>query len=168
TTTHEQIHLPDGVVLTVDAYPADAVQQIAPQHPLNIASEEGLTLIGYDVSDSRAHLDAPLQDTDNSVSSLSTQHSALSTYWRVEQPTPADWRFTPFVQAYDAEGQQIAVVEGLMVTGEEWRVGDVQVHQMALPAGTAAVKLGQFDGPRQRNMIFLPDYTPLIDITLAN
>lgn len=171
TTAHEQIRLPDGVVLTVDAYPADAAQQVAPQHPLNIASEEGLTLIGYDVSDSRTHLDAPLQDSDNSVSLLGTRHSALSTlitYWRVENPAPADWRFTPFAQAYDADGQQIAVVEGVMVTGDEWRVGDVQVHQIALPAGTAAVKLGQFDGPRQRNMIFLPDYTPLIDITLAN
>jgi hypothetical protein len=117
------------------------------------------------------YLDAPLQDSDNSVSLLGTRHSALSTlitYWRVENPAPADWRFTPFAQAYDADGQQIAVVEGVMVTGDEWRVGDVQVHQIALPAGTAAVKLGQFDGPRQRNMIFLPDYTPLIDITLAN
>jgi hypothetical protein len=166
TTTHEQIRLPDGVVLTVDTYPADTVQQVTSQYPLNIASEEGLTLIGYDLSENRAQHAAPLQDNDNSV--LSTQHSILSTYWLVDSLAPADWNFTPFAQAYDADGQQIAVVEGVTVAGDEWRVGDVHVHQMTLPPGTTVVKIGQFDGPRQHNMIFLPDYTPLIEIPLEN
>ena len=180
TTTHEQIHLPDGVVLTVDAYPADAVQQVTPQQVLNIASEEWLTLVGYEI---QALNPRPLlpqgegeKDGTNESSEaplpegfrVRAESTTLSTYWRVENAAPADWRFTPFAQAYDADGQQIAVIEGVMVTGDEWRVGDMQVHQMVLPPGTVAVKLGQFDGPRQRNMIFLPDYTPLIDIPLEN
>lgn len=152
TTAHEQIHLSDGMVITLDAWPADAAQQVAPQHPLEVASEEGLTLMGYDWAGDSAQRSAP---------------GTLTTYWRVESPPPVDWRFAPFAQAYDAGGQQIAVMDGLAVEGDAWRVGDVHVHQMALPAGTASVKIGQFDGPRQRNMIFLPDYTPLIDIALA-
>jgi 4-amino-4-deoxy-L-arabinose transferase-like glycosyltransferase len=181
TTMHKQIQLPDGVVLTVDAYPADAAQQVTPHKVLNIASEEGLKLIGYDLSENPAQRAAPLQGEGEkdgtSVPSetplpqgegLGVRATALSTYWRVESPAPADWRFTPFAQVYDSSGQRIAVVEGAMVTGDEWRVGDVHVHRMTLPPGTASIKLGQFDGPRQRNIIFLPEFTPLIDIVLEN
>lgn len=154
TTTHEQLHLPDGVTLTVDAYPPSAAQQVRPQQQLNLASEEGLTLLGYDLVRPDAAPNA-MQPT-------------LITYWRVDAPThdTGDWFFAPFAQAYDASDAQIGVVEGAVVPGQEWREGDVHVHNMTLPAGTTSVQLGQFDGPRQRNMIFLPDYTPLVNLII--
>ncbi len=148
TTIHQPIHLPDGAVLTVDVYPPDAVQHIMPQHPLHIASEEGLTLLGYDW--------------------MADPAITLTTYWRVDtlSPETPGWFFTPFVQVFDAAGTQRSVIEGALVPGRSWRVGDVQIHQMTLPPGTVSVQTGQFDSTRQRNMIFLPDYTPLIALVL--
>lgn len=149
TTDHQQIHLPDGMVLTVDAYPPNAAQQIAPQRPLEITSEESLTLIGTDWVES-----------DSSIT--------LTTYWRVNAVSAEteSWFFAPFVQVVNAAGEQVGVVEGAPVPGREWRAGDVHVHQTTLPAETSSVRIGQFDSTRQRNMIFLPDYTPLIPIPL--
>jgi hypothetical protein len=76
----------------------------------------------------------------------------------------ANWFFVPFAQVFDENDSQISVVEGKMVPGVEWREGDVHIHRMTLPPETAEIRLGQFDGTRQRNMIFLPDYTPLITL----
>jgi 4-amino-4-deoxy-L-arabinose transferase-like glycosyltransferase len=154
TTIHEQMRLPDGVVLTIDAYPPAAVQQIEPQQVIEMSSEEGLTLLGYDWM----RYAAPLPEDTQS----------LVTYWRVDHvpDDAAPWFFAPFAQLYNAAGEQVTVVEGAAVQGRDWRVGDVHIHRMTLPSEAASVKLGQYDGTRQRNMIFLPDYTPLIDLPL--
>ena len=111
-----------------------------------MSSQEGLTLLGYDLED-----------------------QILRTYWRVDAvgEATAQWLFRPFVQVFDVAGDHVAVVEGQDVPGSEWRVGDVHVHQMTLPDEAAALRLGQFDGLAQRNMIFLPDYVPLIAITVS-
>lgn len=140
------IQLPDSSLINVSVYAQDATQQIAPEIDLYIASEESLTLLGIDV------------ERDN-----------LITYWRVETLTAetADWFFAPFAQAFDASDNQITVAEGEMVPGMEWRTGDVHVHRLSLSPDTTEVKLGQFDGSRQRNMIFLPDFTPLVSFSVA-
>ena len=144
TTQHETIPLPGGGLLTVDFYPPDAAQNITPDETLNIASEEGLSLVGYTL----------------------TRHPALTTYWRVDSLSTerANWYFMPFAQVFDDDGTQTGVIEGEMVPGAEWRVGDIHVHRMELPPETAEIRLGQFDGTRQRNMIFLPDYEPLVTL----
>lgn len=148
TTLHEQLVLADGVVLTVDVYPPDAAQQIAPQYATEITSEDGLALLGYD---------------------LTPDPLTLVTYWRVDAvpQNAADWFFAPFAQVDNDTGTALGVVEGAAVPGWAWRMGDIHLHRMRLPDQAAAVRLGQYDGPRQRNMIFLPDYTPLIDLTLT-
>lgn len=147
TTTHQRIPLPGESLLTIDVYAADAAQQVAPAIALEIASEEGLTLLGYDL-----------------------ENRELTTYWRVESVTDAtaDWVFTPFAQAFDSAGKRLAVVEGVTVPGDEWRTGDIHVHRLTLPPDTSEVKVGQFDGTRQRNLIFLPDYTPLVTLSVAD
>jgi hypothetical protein len=165
TTIHERLTLADGVVLTVDAYPVDAVQQVLPQHVLKLSSEDGLTLLGYDLERPTAASPA----IEGTCPALAERGIRLTTYWQVEalQPETAAWYFAPFVQVYDAAGTQLSVIQGAMVPGREWRTGDVHVQRMLLPPEAASVRIGQYDGSRQRNLIFLPDYTPLIDIPVA-
>lgn len=182
TTVHHAIPLPGNSLLTVDGYAADAAQQIAPETTLNIASEEGLTLLGYDVDRSQCEQTLPHPPTPSPNwrgadeqseagvrSSCIDDPITLTLYWRVDSVTAATtgWYFAPFAQAFDTSGSQMAVIEGAMVPGTEWRIGDVHVHRLQLPPGTTEVKIGQFDGPRQHNMIFLPDYTPLIAVSLG-
>ncbi len=144
TKIHEQIILPGNGLLTVDVYPADAIEQLVPAHIVEQVSEEGLTLLGYDWTD-----------------------TMLVAYWRVDTLAEAvgDWQFAPFVQVFDAQGEQIGVVNGEVVPGNLWQVGDVHRHELQLPPDTAEIRLGQFDGPRQRNLIFLPNFEPLLTLT---
>lgn len=157
TTLHEAIRLPGNGLLTVDVYPPDAARNITPAQTLNIATEEGLTLVGYEI---QPHPLTPSPQPGEG------EPRTLITYWRVDTLTAdtANWFFTPFAQVFDETGAQISVVEGEMVPGMEWRESDVHIHSMTLPSQTAEIRLGQFDGTRQRNMIFLPDYEPLITL----
>jgi 4-amino-4-deoxy-L-arabinose transferase-like glycosyltransferase len=168
TTTHEQMRLPDGVTLTLDAYPPGAVQQVSPQVRLDQASEDGLTLLGYDLilpGDPGA-ADGDISAAASVCPALAVESLRLTTYWRVEAlPDGAErWYFAPFVQAFSMSGELLNVIQGAMVPGREWQVGDVHIHRMLLPPDTSLMRIGQFDGSRQRNLIFLPDYTPLIDL----
>jgi hypothetical protein len=118
TTIHKRIPLPGNGLLTVDVYPADATQQISPAHVVEQSSEEGLTLLGYD-----------------------WEESTLVTYWRVDALV-ADangWQFAPFAQVYDEQGERLAVIDGEIVPGRLWRVGDVHRHEMNLPPETAEI-----------------------------
>lgn len=136
------IPLPDGYPLTLDQFEPGAASQVVPLHALDYASEQGIRLIGYDL------------DGD-----------ALTTYWRVDSMTPEtrDWLFAPFAHVFDDSGQRVQIVDGEVVPGGEWRVGDVHVHHMTIPdAVQYEIRVGQYDALRQQNVIFLPDYTPLI------
>ena len=144
TTLHQRIELPSNGLLTVDVYPSDVAQQINPARIVEQASEEGLTLLGYD-----------------------WEGKELTTYWRVDT-LPADvdtWQFAPFAQAIDSQANQIRVVEGEIVPSRLWRAGDIHRHVLTVPSNAVEIRLGQFDGPRQRNLIFLPDFVPLLTIT---
>ncbi len=134
--------LPGNGLLALDIFAPDAARSVQPAVPLEHPSEEGLTLLGYDWTD-----------------------DLLTTYWRVDSLDPAAAILV--LSALCADEQAVArrvTVQGEMVPGTEWRTGDVHVHQMTLPLDARDVQVGQYDVVAQRNMIFLPDYTPLVEL----
>ncbi|MBN1963997.1 MAG: hypothetical protein JW910_05090 [Anaerolineae bacterium] len=144
---------PDGLLLTIDAFPPEAAARCATEDgAFDVPSEQGLTLHA-----------AWLAPTEGGYT--------LTTLWRVDgRPAEADhWLFAPFAHLFDAAGQRVGVISGEAVPGYEWRIGDCHVHQMwlALPpdaAGPFTLQIGQYDAIRAENAIFvLPDgeYTPL-------
>lgn len=131
------ITLPDGYSLTLDL----ATNAHAPANALNFSSEQGITLIGYDLVD-----------------------DALTTYWRVNAVTPGGL-FAPFTHLFNDSGERVQIVDGEIVPGEVWQVGDIHIHRMDIPdAEDYRIEVGQYDAVRGQNVIFLPDYVPTICI----
>jgi hypothetical protein len=80
--------------------------------------------------------------------------------------TPS-WLFAPFAHVFDQSGARVLIVDGALVPGGEWYVGDIHVHRMAIPASEAySISVGQYDSANGRNVIFLPDYEPMIFLPL--
>jgi hypothetical protein len=142
TTQHSATLLPGGGSLTLDVYPPGMMERILPAVPLERASEEKLSLLGYALAD----------DT-------------LTSYWRVENLSAEtqSWYFQPFVQL--SSGGERVTIQGETVPGTEWRQGDVHIHRMTVPLDARDIQIGQYDVLAQRNMIFLPDFTPLVNLS---
>ncbi len=77
--------------------------------------------------------------------------------------------FAPFVHIFDSDGTRIQIVDGQPIPGYEWGIGDIQIHRLTfdLPDTGApfSLQVGQYDSIHNQNVIFLPDYTPTIEIT---
>lgn len=160
------IALPDGLTLTVDAFPPetgritctlppDADSPLAMQ--VDVPTGQGLSLRYYDL---------------HAGGDPGTW--TLTTAWQVEARTPTtDQRlYAPFAHVFDADGARVLIVDGEAVPGYEWREGDCHVHRMTftLPPdapGPFTVAVGQYDAIHQENVIFtLPDgeYSPLFTL----
>jgi hypothetical protein len=141
----ETITLPDGWLLTLDIF---APESLSITHPLERSSQEGITLLGYDLD------------------KVETDY-ILSTYWRVDTISEATsgWFFAPFAHVFDESGARVLIVDGELVPGSEWRPGDLHVHRMTIhlpSSGIYSLKIGQYDAANNRNVIFLSDYAALI------
>jgi hypothetical protein len=135
------IELADEFMLTLDQFEAGAAERIHPSNPLDIASEQGIRLIGYDL-----------------------QGDVLTTYWRVDAIN-AETQFAPFIHVLDENGVRVQIVDGAVVPGSLWAVGDVHIHMLTITdAEQYALQVGQYDSMRGQNVIFLPDYVPTICI----
>jgi len=145
------LRLPDGTVLTVDQYAPKTIPPI--RQPLHVASQQGIAFLGYDLS--------------REVRSV-----GLTTYWQVEAllPESAAGLFAPFAHLFDSTGARVQIIDGQILAGDEWRVGDIHVHRLAftLPQTGApfTLQIGQYDSVRNQNVIFLPEYTPTISLAM--
>ncbi len=79
----------------------------------------------------------------------------LDTYWRIEtlHPERGIWGFAPFAHLYDANGQQIANVDGAVISPLTWQPGDLiaQRFTLTVPADTPyTIHVGLYDKVRPR------------------
>jgi 4-amino-4-deoxy-L-arabinose transferase-like glycosyltransferase len=133
--------LADGTAIVINTLPPAA--ELQPTTILNLASEQGLTLWGYDVWRAGDAL-------------------TVRSYWRVDG-IGADVPqrvFVPFVHVVAADGARAQIVDGEGVAGAAWRVGDVYIHTMTFAPPTDAPRplrllLGQYDGLNNANLRFL-------------
>jgi 4-amino-4-deoxy-L-arabinose transferase-like glycosyltransferase len=149
-TRAETLTLPDGVTITIDVYPPNAADSLEISHPLEHPSEQGITLLGYDLEKRETVY-------------------IVTTYWRVDAVSgeTAGWLFAPFAHIFDESGTRVQIIDGALVPGSEWRIGDIHVHRMIidLPStGTFSASIGQYDSVVGRNVIFSPGYEPLISL----
>lgn len=93
--------------------------------------------------------------------------AVILTRWRITELKAGreNWLFGPFVHVYDGAGQRVAIGDGSVVPGFQWRAGDVQLQRIRVQippdaAGPFRLMVGQYDGVHGLNVIFtLPDGT---------
>jgi 4-amino-4-deoxy-L-arabinose transferase-like glycosyltransferase len=151
-TRAETLTLPDGWTITIDEYMPNAADLLEISHLLERWSEQGITLIGYDLE------------------KMETTYT-LTSYWRIESvsaETP-NWLFAPFAHIFDESGARVLIVDGALVPGSEWHTGDIHVHRITIDlptSGAFSASIGQYDSVSGRNVIFLPDYVPTVSLPL--
>lgn len=141
-TLAERIDLPDETAMTV--YTISSVHAAAiPGTPLNIPTQQGITLVSYDLT--RTGDDWTLQ-----------------TVWQVESVAPEvpGHIYAPFIHLFDAEGRRVGIIDGAGLRGDLWRPGWQHIYRMTfmLPddaPGPFTLQIGQFDGLQGDNVIFL-------------
>lgn len=147
------LDLPDGARLRVYTFAAGAaLPPDAAAYQVN--GDHGMALAGYTLRD-----------------------DVLIVYWRVTGRTAEtdDTLFAPFAHLFDAAGTRVAIVDGAPVPGYAWRIGDLHAHRLVIPplpeaAAPLSVSIGQYDGGRGMNVIFLlPDgtFSPLIPLPVT-
>jgi hypothetical protein len=144
------ILLTDGTAIRFYRYDLDADGLLAEFAPKRVdwQSNEGLTLVGYD-------LDAPLAPG---------KQVTLTTWWRVDHmnaPAREEWLFAPFVHVYDGARERVSIADGVPVPGGRWQVGALYIQQTPLdvPAeseGPYMLEVGQWDALRNVNVVFIP------------
>lgn len=137
------IALADGALLRVAAMPT-ATEVEANGQVLNIPTQQGLTLLSYDLT-------------------RAGEQFRIETQWRVDSilPEVLDRIYAPFIHVLDSEGQVVTIIDGEGLPGYRWTVGDVHVHRMTFPlpqdvSAPFTLVVGQFDGLNNANLIFLP------------
>lgn len=136
--THlETLMLRDGNRVDIAGF--EPFDQTRIQHPLTLATDGGLMLIGYDFREAR-------------------RHWILTTYWRVQSIHP-DSSFGSFVHLFDADETRVGIIDGYLVPANRWQIGDVQIHRLRfeVPPDAAVLVFGQYDPNQNRNMRFIFD-----------
>jgi len=134
--------LPDGKIITFDQFPP-AAEVSLPEHTLNIASRQGITLASYDLS-------------------AEGDTWTLLTAWRVDFVAPEVYEriFAPFLHVVDEDGNQALNINGEGMDGFSWRPGDIHIHRITftLPSDLKrplSLRIGQYDGLHNANVIFV-------------
>lgn len=151
----ETLQLPDSVTITLDRYPPNPTPELDIT-PYPAQAERWLSFVGY-----------ALSQQDDAVS--------LSLWWRVEGferiEGAAGTLYAPFVHLLDADGERRRIIDGTVIPGYLWRVGDWHGHRLrfTLPeaGGPFSLRVGQYDGVHQQGMtVILPDgtYTQSIEL----
>ena len=150
--THtDALTLADGTTFPISALPrADSVT--IPGTPLNIPSQQGLTLVSYDLTQ------------------IDPQTASLLTVWRVDAIAPEvlEHIYAPFLHVYNGD-ERLLNINGEGLPGYQWSVGDLHIQQMTftMPETYTRLLVGQYDGLHNANIIFLPpDADPTVAIEL--
>ncbi len=140
------LEYPEGDFVAFDLVPAYTRQQVSalPEHPLEWPSQQGLTLVGYD---------------------LPPSGEVLRLYYAVDtlEPARTEWLFGPYAHVIDAQGQVVGNVDAPGLPGYYYRQGDVFVadlHLPDLPAGAYRLEMGLFDGLHGQGVTFVPPSGP--------
>jgi 4-amino-4-deoxy-L-arabinose transferase-like glycosyltransferase len=148
--------LRDGTSIAVDALlPGTQIGTLAGWTAVSVPSAQGITLVQY------------------RVVSPGDEQLRLESLWRIDAVTvdSFDLVFAPFTHVFDEADERILIVDGEGVPVFEWRIGDLHYHRMTfrVPAGEdITLVLGQFDGMRGENVVFLPsDAEPTVTIPIA-
>jgi hypothetical protein len=148
----------DGVTIQTSVLPRAGEIDTTGMEQLDIASQQGIVLVAAD-----------LTQVDAAVGAWE-----LATVWRVDSIGPFVPRrfFAPYAHIFDTvSGERIQIVDGAVVPGPMWRVGDVHVHRMAFtvdPSVDFRLEVGQFDGVTAANVIFvLADGAQVVNIPLG-
>lgn len=139
----ERVTLANGYRFTISVFAAGGADLSAVTHPMEVRSMQGITFAGYDLR-------------PNARGTAVT----LTTYWRVDAADPQSNRdaFGMFAHIFDASGQRIEILDGRVIPGYLWNVGDVHVHQIRIrppEAGDFTVGVGQYDGGQNKNVEFV-------------
>jgi len=147
----DTLELPNGWTFTYDLYPSDVTAQFDAEA---IHGEKWLSFLNHDLEQSGDEI-------------------TLTIFWRVDTLTTEinEYAFVPFVHVYDDGGERIAIIDGQAISGANWREGDVHLHRLTfdLPDGATSLQIGQFDGVKGENIIFILEdgtYTPTIPLEL--
>ncbi|PJF21628.1 MAG: hypothetical protein CUN56_10100 [Phototrophicales bacterium] len=147
----ETLMLNDGQQVTVDLLPQAQNLDIT-GISLNIPTQQGLTLLAYDLWQ------------------VGTQWR-IRTFWRVDAVPQEVLQhiYAPFVHVFNADGERVAIVDGQGLPGYAWSIGDIHVHEMQFDApDDFTLMVGQFDGLHNVGLIFLPpDGEPVSAVTIT-
>jgi 4-amino-4-deoxy-L-arabinose transferase-like glycosyltransferase len=154
-TRVESILMPNDVVLTTAALPATSQLDLE-LTPLEIPTQQGMTLVGYDLTHASGTW-------------------SLLTAWRIDHIAPEvnERIYAPFFHLFNAEGERLLMLDGEGMPGYRWRPGDLHLQRVefALPdevTGQVTLHIGQFDGLNNANLIFLPtDNEPATTVRLT-
>jgi hypothetical protein len=126
-----QLNYPGQDSIAFDAIPAYSRAQIAalPQQRVEWPTAEGLTLLGYDLRSERE----------------------LVVYWMVDGLVSGreEWLYVPYAHLTNDQGELVANIGATGIPGHLYRVGDVYIYRMEIPAlaaGEYELELGLFDG----------------------
>ena len=153
-TRVEAIHMPDDTFLYVDALPR--AEDVEPDGvELDVPSQQGVRLLRYRLEQS-------------------AEGWILTLVWQVEfvAPEVQELIYSPFVHVFDSNGEPVLNVSGEGLAGFMWSVGDLHIHQIHLQLPDDglppySVRVGQFDGLHNQNIIFLPaDAEPDVTVLL--
>ncbi len=134
-------HAPVGLPwqFTLPVPPAVGTAEPAPDHPLTIALENGISLIGYD---------APAAFTAGTTATL-----RVALYWHAAQPLPADYKV--FIHLLTADNQVLAQDDAQPVAWTypttKWQAGEYIRDEHALllppdfPRGDYRIAIGIYD-----------------------
>lgn len=138
-----RLTLADDSLITVRRFEAGGADLTGVPQIVHIESVDGLTLAGYDRRTTR------------------DGRHVLITYWRVDAVSDAARQmfYGPFAHVFNAEGERIAIADGVPLSGLLWNVGDVYIQRMTYDAPEDhRVSVGLYDINAARNAVFtLPD-----------
>lgn len=146
-----QLTLTDGGELML--YRLDAPIRLPDGYtPYRVTGEKWLNLQGY-----------ALEQREGAIT--------LRLAWQVSAP-PDDLSlaFVPTLHVFNAQGERVAIVDGVSIPSAQWQAGDwlIQSLYFTAPDNTPySLSVGQYDGVRGISLIFiLPDgtYTPMIPL----
>jgi hypothetical protein len=147
------LEYPGADYVALDVIPALTREQVSalPAHQVEWPSLQGLTLVGYDW--------LPAQGADSAGA------GQLRIYYAVDGLDPArgEWLFGAYAHLIDAGGSIIANEGAPGLPGYYYRLGDVYIAHLSLPAappGEYQIELGLFDGLHGVSVTFLPPAGP--------
>jgi hypothetical protein len=132
----ETLTLTDGTTITVNRFTEADLSDVGAK--LERQTQEGLTFYGYELRQRETRW-------------------TLITYWRVDEvlPETVSYAFGTFAHLYNEGGERIAIVDGEVVPGYLWQVGDVHIHRMVFESEAPfEIHLGQYDAFANRTIQF--------------
>jgi hypothetical protein len=147
--------LRDETVIAVDTLlPGAQIGVLEGWRAVNIPSAQGITLAQY------------------RVGVLADGQTQIELLWRIDAVMVDNYElvFAPFAHIFNAAGERILIVDGEGVPVYLWQLGDWHYHRLTFVPSSEddyTITIGQFDGLRGENVIFLPpEAEPAVTVTI--